>query len=479
MKKLALFAALALAVPSYPALGQAQSISASDKQQGAEAHPQLLQQFGGAIKGPAADYVARVGRKIAVQSGLSNSERDFTVTLLDSPVDNAFAIPGGYIYVTRGLLSLMNNEAELASVLGHEVGHVAARHSAKRQQTATITQVLAGLVGAVAGSQGVGNLIGKGAGLGADLITKGFSRSQEYQADDLGVSYLARAGYDSNASSDMLAVLGKEQALEARLSGQSNEIPTWMSTHPNSADRVRRAREKAAATGTAGRGVRNRDALLDALEGLPWGDDPSKGYVEGREFRLPLQRLAFTIPQGFAVANSDESVVISSAQGQASFSGGDVGAGGLDDYIGRQFARLSSNIRYGELRSGKANGVDFRYAFGEANSGSGPLDVGVFAYRPENTSTAFHFITLTRAGNGPGPFTPLVESVRRMSVAEASATKSLKIRVVRVKAGDTLESLARQMAFADNRLERFLVLNGLEPGQTPKAGDRVKLIIRQ
>ena len=174
MKKFLLLTAVALALPSAPVLAQAQSISASDKRQGAEAHPQLVQQFGGAMKGPAADYVARVGRKIAVQSGLSGSERDFTVTLLDSPVDNAFAIPGGYVYVTRGLLSLMNDEAELASVLGHEVGHVAARHAAKRQKTATLTQVLAGVVGAVAGNSGMGDLVGKGAGLGADLITKEF-----------------------------------------------------------------------------------------------------------------------------------------------------------------------------------------------------------------------------------------------------------------------------------------------------------------
>ncbi len=426
---------------------------------------------------PGFDLGRRVGRKIAVQSGLSNSERDFTVTLLDSPVDNAFAIPGGYVYVTRGLLSLMNDEAELASVLGHEVGHVAARHAAKRQKTQTITQVLAGLVGAAAGNQGLGNLIGKGAGLGADLITKGFSRSQEYQADDLGVGYLARAGYDPNASSRMLGALGEEQALEARISGQSNAVPTWMSTHPNSADRVRRAREKAAATGVVDRGLRNRDAFLDAVEGLAYGEDPSKGYVEGREFRLPVQRLAFTVPEGFALANGDESVVLSSDQGQASFSAGAVGMGGLDDYIRQQFGRLSSNIRHGQVQTGKANGIDFRYAFGEANSNAGPIDVGVFAYRPDSGSTAYHFITLTRSGRGAGPFVPLVESVRRMTPAESSATKPLKVRVVRVKAGDTPQSLARQMG-TDNQLDRFLVLNGLDPDAKLKAGDRVKLISR-
>ena len=479
MKRILLAAGLMLALPTTPVQAQAQAITASDKRAGAEAHPQLVQQFGGAMKGPAADYVGRIGRKISVQSGLSDSERDFTVTLLDSPVENAFAIPGGYVYVTRGLLALMNDEAELASVLGHEVGHVAARHAAKRQQTATLTQVLAGVVGAMAGSSGMGSLLGKGAGFGADLINKGFSRTQEYQADDLGVSYLARAGYDPLASSDMLAVLGEEQALESRVSGQDNAVPTWMSTHPNSADRVKRARDKATATGSVGRGARNRDALLDALDGLPWGEDPSKGYTDGREFKLPAQRLAFAVPAGFAVANSDEAVAISGAQGQASFSGGELGRGGLDDYVRQVFGKLSSSIRYGEVRSGRANGIDYRYAFGEGNSNAGVLDVGVFAYRPDNGAAVYHFVTLTPSGRGIGPFQSLVESVRRMSAAEAASAKPLRVRVIRIKAGDTTQTLAKQMAFADNQFDRFLVLNGLDPHTKLRAGDRVKIIVRQ
>lgn len=478
MKKIAIWAALMLALPSGPVLAQAQSISASDKRMGAEAHPQLLQQFGGAMKGPVADYVTRVGRRIAVQSGLSNSERDFTVTLLDSPVDNAFAIPGGYVYVTRGLLALMNDEAELASVLGHEIGHVAARHAAKRQRTATITQVLASVVGAVAGNSGVGGLVGKGAGVGADLITKGFSRTQEYQADDLGVRYLAGAGYDPLASSDMLAIMGAEQALEARISGEDSALPTWMSTHPNSADRVRRARDKAAQTGAAGRGQRNPDALLNAMDGLPYGEDPSKGYVEGREFRLPVQRLAFTVPGNYALVNGDEAVTISGSEGQASFSGGRVGLGGLEDYVSQIFNKLGGNIRYGRIESGRARGIDFRYAFGAANSNAGPLDVGVFAYRPDAGAEAYHFVTLTRSGRGIGPFQPLIESVRRLGPAEATAAKPLRVRVLKAKVGDTPEGLARQMAFSDNQLERFLVLNGLERGATLRAGDRIKVIVR-
>jgi predicted Zn-dependent protease len=478
MNKLLLWAGLSFAAMPAVALAQAQSISASDRKAGADAHPQLVQQFGGAMKGPAADYVSRVGRRIAVQSGLSNSERDFTVTLLDSPVNNAFAIPGGYVYVTRGLLALMNDEAELASVLGHEVGHVAARHAAKRQQTSTIAQILAGVVGAVAGDSGIGSLVGRGAGVGADLITKGFSRTQEYQADDLGVRYLSTAGYDPLASSDMLGILGAQEALEARIAGRATSLPTWASTHPNSADRVRRAQDKARATGKAGQGARSRDALLDAVDGMVWGDDPSKGFLEGQEFKLPTQRLAFTVPKGFAVNNADDAVTISASGSQASFSGGRLGLGGLDDYIGQLFSSLGGNARPGDIRSGQGSGIDFRYAFARANSNAGPLDVGVFAYRPDNGSAAYHFVTLTRAGQGIGPFEPLVKSMRRMSAAEAQDVRPLKIKVLKVKAGETPETFARMMAFPDAPLDRFLVLNALKRGERLAPGQRVKVIVR-
>ncbi|MBX9883729.1 MAG: M48 family metalloprotease, partial [Novosphingobium sp.] len=158
---------LVLAGPTAPtsradAQGTVATISAADKAQGAKAHPQLLAEFGGGVTGPQADYVEGVGKTIAFQSGLGNARSDFTVTLLNSPVNNAFAIPGGYVYVTRQLVALMNNEAELAGVLGHEVGHVAARHSQKRQSAATRNTILGALgsvlAGAVLGNSAFGQL---------------------------------------------------------------------------------------------------------------------------------------------------------------------------------------------------------------------------------------------------------------------------------------------------------------------------------
>lgn len=139
----AILALIAVPVTAPVTAQTTRSISASDKAQGAQANPELVKQYGGRYTGPQAAFVERVGKRVAVQSGLSNAQGDFTVTTLNSPIENAFAIPGGYIYVTRQLLALMNSEAELASVLGHEVGHVAARHSQSRNTRSTIGSILA------------------------------------------------------------------------------------------------------------------------------------------------------------------------------------------------------------------------------------------------------------------------------------------------------------------------------------------------
>ena len=258
----------ALLLVTSPLAAQTRSISASDKATGAQAHPQLLAQFGGAYRGEEAATVERVGKRVALQSGLSNAGSDFTVTLLDSPVENAFAIPGGYVYVTRQLLALMNSEAELASVLGHEVGHVAARHSAKRNTRARVGGIAAAILGAATGS----DLVGRAASTGAQLYTLGFSRTQEYAADELGVKYIAGAGYTPFAAADMLAELNESTQLQAAITGKPAGGPTWMSSHPNGEERITRAARLAAATGRPDTTMTQDTAFLRMLDGLPYDD---------------------------------------------------------------------------------------------------------------------------------------------------------------------------------------------------------------
>lgn len=246
----------------------ARSISPADKQRGAATHPQLVAEFGGAYTGPQAAFVERVGKRIALQSGLSNAGGDFTVTTLNSPTENALAIPGGYIYITRQLLALMNSEAELASVLGHEVGHVAARHAANRNTRATIGALLAAGAGALTNS----DLAGRVVGTGAQLYTLRYGRTQEYEADSLGVRYITGAGYDPYAAADILSALDASSSLTAQASGGgARNLPTWASSHPNGEERVRRAARLAAASGRPDTAAPQDTAFLRMLDGLPYG----------------------------------------------------------------------------------------------------------------------------------------------------------------------------------------------------------------
>lgn len=296
----AMSAGVLLTAAAAPAAAQTpvRSISQTDRAQGAQAHPQLLAEFGGAYAGPQAKFVERVGKRVAVQSGLSNAGSDFTVTLLDSPVENAFAIPGGYIYVTRQLLALMTSEAELASVMGHEVGHVAARHAASRNTRATIGSLLARGVGLATGS----DIATRVAGAGAQLYTLKYGRDQEYQADALGVRYITAAGYSPYASADILAALDESTGLSAQGGGTSRSVPTWASTHPNGADRVRRAEALARATGKPETPAGQDTAFLRMLDGLPYGD-AKQGRQVIRIVTVGARDTIDTLSQRMAVAD--------------------------------------------------------------------------------------------------------------------------------------------------------------------------------
>src|SRR5688572_13690098 len=180
---------------------QTRSISQNSMAAAAKQHPQIVEEFGGEIEGARGEYFRNVGARIANQTNISGGGNAFRITTLNAPVMNAFAVPGGYLYITRQLLGLMNDEAELASVLGHEAGHIAARHSSERQRTNILSQLGAVLVGVVTGSGQLAQI----AAQGAQLYALRYSRSQELESDDLGIRYMTAAGYDPGASATMLA----------------------------------------------------------------------------------------------------------------------------------------------------------------------------------------------------------------------------------------------------------------------------------
>lgn len=454
------------------------AISAKDKQTGAQQHPALLEEFGGAVTGPQAAYVETVGKNIAVQTGMSTARSDFTVTLLNSSVNNAFAIPGGYIYVTRQLAALMNNEAELAAVLGHEAGHVAARHANTRQKAATTNSVIgvlgSVLAGAVLGNSGLGGLIQQGLPQFMQLRTLKYSRNQETQADNLGIGYLRKAGYDPKAMGTVLQSLANQNALESRLMGQTSQVPAWASTHPDPASRVRAALAVAGATAT---GMTNRDQFLRGIAGLTYGDDPEQGVIEGTLFTHPGLKMQFRAPAGFYMMNGTHAVSIGGQQGKGQFSMGPYN-GNLSAYVGSVFQALGQSnqtqIAPGEVQTTTVNGIPAAYSVARVNGQDGPVDVAVFAYE-WGQGRAFHFMTVTQAGQA-GVFNPMFQSMRRLSDSEAAAVKPRKVVVYTVKSGDTVQSLSQRMSYRDAPLERFLVLNALTSSSRLTPGQKVKLV---
>lgn len=477
--------ALSLALAGCMGGGEIPSASApitqSEAQTGAEAHPQLLAEFGGAMSGSQAQYVEQVGKNIAVQSGLGNARESFTVSLLNSPVNNAFAIPGGYIYTTRQLVALMNNEAELAGVLGHEVGHVAARHSQRRQAAAQRNTLLGAagaiLSGLLLGNSGLGQQLGQAAMQGSQLLTLRFSRSQELEADELGIRYLNQAGYDPRAMATVLQSLALQNALDARVQGRDNaRLPEWASTHPDPASRVQTALSKAQAAGAAG-GVTNRDTFLARIDGLTYGDDPDQGVVEGRQFIHPELRLAFTAPQGFYMVNGTRAVTIQGQSGQAQFTLAPYN-GNLDSYVTSVFGGLSKQqaITPQSIQRTTVNGLRAAYGTARVSSNNGQVDVTVFAYEFAS-DRAYHFLAITPAGRS-ATFNQMFGSMQRIDAQTAANVIPRVIDVVTVRSGDSVASLARRMAYSDNQVERFRVLNGLTGNENLQVGQKVKLVVR-
>lgn len=454
------------------------AISAAEAQEGAKAHPQLLQEFGGAMSGSQAAYVEQVGKNIAVQSGLANSQSAFTVTLLNSAVDNAFAIPGGYVYITRQLVSLMNNEAELAGVLGHEVGHVAARHSAKRQAAATRNSILGAIgsiiSGVVLGNSQLGQLGQQLASAAPQLATLKYSRSQETEADNLGIQYLTNAGYDPHAMATVLQSLALQNSLDAQLQGRDSTIPEWASTHPDPAGRVKAAQSRAGNR----TGLTNRDTFLTRIDGLMYGDDPKQGVIEGNTFIHPDMRLTFSVPSGYYMMNGTQAVSINGQGGQAQLSTGRY-AGNLETYVRQVFQGIggqNTQLAPQTLQRTTINGIPALFGVARVNSGQSTVDVTVVAYEFSN-SQAYHFAAITPAGRS-AVFTPMFNSMRRISAQEAAQVIPRRIDVVTARAGDTIQSLASRMAYGNAQVERFRVLNGLAANAQIVAGQRYKIIVR-
>lgn len=475
--KRSLTAALALFLSACGEPDYAPSVSDADRALGAEQHPRLLAEFGGAYDARQAPYVAGLGEKIAVAAGLPG---DCTFTLVNTDVVNAFAVPGCYIYVTRGLMALVDSEAELAGVLGHEVGHIVAAHS-RRQQRRSIWRTLGVIAVGLTGSERLTRLAGEA----AQYFTLRYSRNQENEADDLGVRYLAEAGYDPYAAADMLATLGRQERFMAATNGSDSArgLPEWASSHPLPEGRVAHAREAAAETGIAdGALPEGEEAYLRAVDGLLYGDDPQQGFVLGRRFAHPVMRIAFDAPPGFTLTNSPRAIRITGPDARGEFGGGALPPGGLEDYAGRLAAGLLGDAprEIGVPQRAVIGGLPAIILPVAVASQGGTLPLTIAAY-DVGDGQAYHFIIIgsPRSGGGGGgarAIAALFASFRRLSGAEAATLRPRFVRVATTRPGDTLATISRAMA-SNDPTALFLLLNDRAADQPIRPGEPVKLVV--
>ena len=448
---------------------------------GREQHPQIVREFGGEIDDPKLRaYVDRIGQALAKHSEMPDLK--FTFTVLDSEITNAFALPGGYVYVTRGLLTLASSEAELAGVIGHEIGHVTARHTAQRYSRGVLTGIGTAAVGILEGIFLGTNVIGQVGAQAGQVYLASFSRDQEFEADTLGVRYLARSGYDPAAMSSFLAKLQAESALQAELAGKpgaDNEL-NIMATHPRTQDRVREAIEAAKAQGGAPANPRvGADEYLNEIDGMSYGGDRKSGFIRNRTFVHPALRFQFEVPPGFMLVNSDKNVKAQGPNGATIVFDRDArtqAAGmAMTNYLQGVWAR---GVRLQGVERLDINGMEAATGATRLNSNAGPRDVRLVAIRFDpQTIYRFMFITVpAQTGALNEQLRRTTYSFRKLSEQEAANAKPLRIRVVTVGAGDTVDSLARRMAFDTAQAARFRMLNGLAPDASLRPGQRVKII---
>lgn len=457
------------------ACGGATLMSPADEARiGAAQHQRILEEFGGAYDDPKVTaYVEGVLARIAQASDKPSGA--YRITVLDTPVVNAFALPGGYTYVTRGLLALANSEAELAGVIGHEIAHVTARHGARRHTAAVGTAVIAGVLGAVI-SAGAGvdpNVTGELINAGGGLLLASYSRDNEYEADRLGIEALARAGYDPLAQADFLAALGAYAKYQ-----NGGEAPSsgWFASHPNNQQRVAHAREKAKSQKLSGVAARHGDRHMAALQGLVFGDGPKQGVVIGARFAHADLGVAFEVPRGFTLNNGKHRVTAKHANGVQIIFDLDArhAAQTPGEYMQTKWAAGAAVEALQPLR------IEGREAAeGEVETANG---IAVLLALDYDATRIMRFGVLAPAAQKSAARQTMRSLKRRidfLTAAQIAAIQPLRLQVVRARRGDTYRALASRMAGpSQGRLALLRVLNQAEDGAEPIPGQPIKLVTR-
>lgn len=432
-------------------------------------HERLVSTYGGIYRAPALE--ALIEQTVERLNAASEKpDLKYRVTILNSPAINAFALPGGSLYITRGLISLANDTSELASVLSHEMAHVVARHAAIRED-----QIRAAVLNSRAISDTLSDpQLGALALARSRLSIATFSRGQELEADAVGVGIASRAGYDPYGASRFLTSMGRFAQLRATSLGSNppKEID-FLSSHPSTPERISIAVANAKQFVNQRATERNRETLMRALDGVTYGDDPKEGFVRGRNFLHPNLGFAFTAPQGFALENTSQAVLGASQNGREALRLDAVRVKetlSLPEYISKGWVE---GINPATVEQFQINGFEAATATAWGEQWSFRL----YAVRFGTDVYRIAFAARELTPQLEAAFREAALSFRKVSSEEAQGIRPLRIRLHRVAAGDTPERLAQQSAFADRHLERFLVLNGMQRTAKLTPGDYVKIVV--
>lgn len=426
-------------------------------------HRRILATYGGPY------HDAKLEKRIAamVERLVAASERPeqrYRVTLLNSPAVNAFALPSGQLYITRGLIGLTNDGSELASVLAHEMAHVIANHATIRENEARRAALVANATAeSVTDTPNSALAIAK-----SKLALASFSRAQEFEADGIGIGIAARAGYDPHGAARFLTSMGRFAGLRSA-SGVDPRSIDFLSSHPATPERIENAEKNARQHA----GGAHDQEFLSALDGLVYGEDPVEGFVRGRRFVHPKYGFAFTAPEGFKLENTAQAVLGTKEGGDQALR--------LDIVRLEAEPSLASYLNSGWIDNIEPGSVEDLVIGGypavTASARGDQWWFRIFLIQRGKEVYRFIYATKTKTAEIDHGFGDSIRTFRRLALSEAASAKPLRLKILTVAPGDTVERLASRMALIDRQVERFRILNGLNPGEQVKPGERVKIVV--
>lgn len=435
---------------------------------GGREHKRLIALFGGELRAPAAE--ALLNEALGKLAAASDSPGEaYKVTLLNSSAVNAFALPGGNLYVTRGLLALANDTSEIAAVMAHEIGHISAKHAAQRAEHERKAALVSRVVSEVLEKPAEGSKIQAL----EQIRLASFSRQQELDADKIGVRTIARAGYDPYGASRFLASLGRSTELNASIFGQKSSSGTdFLATHPATPERVSQAVAVARQYSAPGVGETQRARYRQAIAGLPFGDSANDGMIRGHSFVHPKLGFAVTAPDGYSLENSRKALLGVTADGDGALRLDSVRLAASTSLESYAASGWIEGLQAGSIESLSINGLPAAIAIAKGKDWTfrfAAVRLGADVYR-------IIFATRSLTPEMDALFKASIMSFRRLGRDEASSARPLHIELVTAGGGDTSETMAHRMGVSEKPLEQFLLLNGLERIEPLTAGESYKIV---